>query len=80
MDFDIVISVIGTAILVPLVSFFSLWVKEHYKTKRLAKQESKKLDTLIECFDLYVQNNGVNQEIKDKIKTKIEKLKEKNDL
>ena len=44
------------------------------KRKQRARRE-KKLDTLMECFEMYVEDNGTSPKIKKIIKKKIKECK-----
>lgn len=80
-----IIAVISTAIIIPIISFLTLWVKQHYATKKSNNDLAKKLEklynqtnTLIEVFDIYAQNNGIPPEIKKIISNKIKDMKSRD--
>lgn len=69
-----ILIVISSAILVPIIGLFSLWIKQHYETKKQRVQDSKKLEVIIDCLNVLVEHTDIKQEVKDKIAKNIKNL------
>lgn len=69
-----ILIVISSAILVPIIGLFSLWIKQHYETKKQRIKDSKKLEIIIDCLNVLVEHTDIKQEVKDKIASNIKNL------
>lgn len=70
-----ILIVISSAILVPIIGLFSLWIKQHYETKKQRIKDTKKIEVIIDCLEVLVNSTDINQEVKDKISKNIKNIR-----
>lgn len=69
-----ILIIFGSSILVPILALFSLWIKQHYDSKKQNKHNNEKVDSMIDCLKIIIEHGQFSQEVKDKISKKFKDL------